>query len=276
MSIWANKTVKGSALIQKKESSKIIYPISRISTDTSSGEEREKHRSNSAQDVRLRRSSPTLVPSVSESSISDYDDDNSIRTIPPTTTMTTSQATSDESKKHLTLRKVANSILFKKRLSRQSSLSWGHKPSPLIGASCFLFLLPIPLLLRACCPLPAFFLGCITVSSYLSDHVYTGVESWAHTADRVLAPLAFASNLYSIYAHHGSVWALSSLAALKCHVLANYYSKRGMYDEFVIWHSLWHAVGVGLIVVCFAVNGRVSECWEGSRWEDILHDHFMI
>mmetsp|Transcript_22840 Transcript_22840/g.47663 ORF Transcript_22840/g.47663 Transcript_22840/m.47663 type:complete len:249 (+) Transcript_22840:1-747(+) len=248
-----------------------------MSTKTSRDEEREKHRSSSAQDVRLRRSSPTLVPSVSESSISDYDDDISIRTIPPTTTtMTSSQATTDESNKNLTLRKVANSILFKKRLSRQSSLSWGHKPSPLIGASCFLFLLPIPLLLRACCPLPAFFLGCVTVSSYFSDHVYTGVESWAHIADRVLAPLAFASNLHSIYAHHGAVWALSSLAALKCHVWANYYSKRGMYDEFVIWHSMWHAVGVGLIVVCFAVNGRVGECWEGSRWEVILNDHSMI
>jgi len=244
-----------------------------MSTDTSSNEEREKHCSSSAQDVRLRRSTPTLVLSVSESSISDYDDDNSFRTIPPTTTL---QASTDESNKNPTLRNVANSILFKKRLSRQSSLTWGHKPSPLIGASCFLFLLPIPLLLRACCPLPAFFLGCVTVSSYLSDHVYTGVESWAHTADRVLAPLAFASNLYSIYAHHGAMWALSSFAALKCHVWSNYYSKRGMYDEFVIWHSLWHAVGVGLIVVCFAVNGPVGECLEGSRWEGVLHDHFVI
>ncbi|KAL3786451.1 hypothetical protein HJC23_011032 [Cyclotella cryptica] len=65
----------------------------------------------------------------------------------------------------------------KRRFSRQSSLTWGHKPSPIVGASCFLFLMPIPLLLRACCYTSAFFLAAVTVSSFLSDHCYTGLES---------------------------------------------------------------------------------------------------
>ena len=69
---------------------------------------------------------------------------------------------------------------------------------------------------------------------------------------------------------------MSSVAAIQCHVWANYYSKHGMYDQFVIWHSLWHAVGVGLIVFCFTVNGTIGTCWEGSGWEEILHERFMI
>lgn len=224
----------------------------------------------------FRGSSPTLVPSLSESSISDYEE-KSVHSVPPTTSRrAAAQSRRKNDNGGSTLHRVVNSTLIKKRLSRQSSLSWGHKPSPLIGASCFLFLLPIPFLLRACRPLPAFMLACVTVSSYLSDHVYTGVESKAHLADRVLAPLAFASNLISIYGQHGMGWAVLSLAALKCHLLANYYAKRGMYDEFVIWHSLWHAVGVGLIVACYAYNGTVGECWEGSEWENILHEHFVI
>lgn len=172
--------------------------------------------------------------------------------------------------------RIVNSTFLKKRLSRQSSLPWGHKPSPLIGASCFLFLLPVPQLLLACSPVSALLLVCVTVSSYLSDHVYTGVASWTHTVDRVLAPLALASNVYNCYSNFGVLWALSSLAAVKCHILANYYTKHGMYDQFVIWHSLWHAVGVGLIVICHTVNPIVGQCWDGSGWEDIIHERFMI
>lgn len=217
-------------------------------------------------DLRRRSSPNTVVPSPSESSISDYEEEP--YPLKEDRCAQSQQPTKDGC--NFTLQKIVSSTAFQKRLSRQSSLSWGHKPSPLIGASCLLFLLPIPLLLRACCPFSAFMLGCVTVSSYLSDHVYTGLESWTHTLDRVLAPLAFTSNMYATYTTCGLAWAVMSLAALKCHLWANYYSKNGMYDQFVIWHSLWHAVGVGLILVCFTSNGVVGTCWEGSQWENIM------
>mmetsp|Transcript_6794 Transcript_6794/g.15487 ORF Transcript_6794/g.15487 Transcript_6794/m.15487 type:complete len:233 (+) Transcript_6794:181-879(+) len=210
-----------------------------------------------------RSSTPTLVPSSSESSISEYEYRSSF----PKNEIIHTQSTQANGN-NITLQKIVTSTAFQKRLSRQSSLPWGHKPSPLIGASCFLFLLPIPLLIRACCPVSACLLGCVTVSSYLSDHVYTGLESWTHTLDRVMAPMAFASNLYATYCTCGLGWACLSLPALKCHLWANYYSKNGMYDQFVIWHSLWHVVGVGVILFCFTLNGAVGKCWEGSRWEE--------
>ena len=228
--------------------------------------------------VRQRRSPPTLVHSPSSSSVSDVE----VGTPSKDDALKTAQRFNDsgsnsDGNSSLTLKKIASSTTFQKRLSRQSSLSWGHKPSPWIGASCFLFLLPIPLFLRACCPFSAFILGCVTVSSYMSDHVFTGLESWAHTADRVLAPMAFTSCLYSICYYYGLWWAALSLAALKCHVLANYHSKNGNYDQFVKWHSLWHLVGVGTILACFAVNGVVrGTCWEGSKWEEIIHERFMM
>ena len=218
-----------------------------------------------------RRPCPiTLAPSPSESSFADYESQSS------TSKTAVARASPVRSDSNVTLQKIATSTLFQKRLSRQSSLSWGHKPSPLIGASCFLFLLPIPLFLRACCPVSAFLLGCVTISSYMSDHAFTGLESWAHTFDRVLAPMAFTSCMFAIYSTCGLAWASLSLAALKCHIVANYYSKNDMYDQFVIWHSLWHAVGVGLILAALTYNRVVGTCWEGSAWENLIHEHFMM
>lgn len=223
-----------------------------------------------ASDLLRRRPSPTtIVPNLSESSISHYDYEeqscspkNDGRSQPPTQT--------NGNGSNFTLQKIVSSTAFQKRLSRQSSLPWGHKPSPIIGASCFLFLLPIPLLLRACCPVSACMLFIVTISSYLSDHVFTGLESWSHALDRVLAPTALISCMYATYSTCGLAWVLLSMAAIKCHVWANYYSKNNMYDQFVIWHSLWHAVGVGLILFCFTYNGVVGKCWEGSEWEDMF------
>lgn len=185
-------------------------------------------------DGELRRRSPTIVPSLSESSISDYEDNQPL--------YSSTEGPSTQSNDTITLHRIFTSTTFQKRLSRQSSLSWGYRPSRIVGASCLLFMLPIPLLVRACCPISAALLGCVTVSSYLSDHVYTGLESWAHFFDRVLAPMAFTSCVYATYTTCGIYWVLLSLAALKCHMWSNYYSKQGMYEKYVLWHSLWHAV----------------------------------
>ena len=142
----------------------------------------------------------------------------------------------------------------KRRFSRQSSLSWGHKPSPIIGASCFTFLMPIPFLLRVECCISSFFLTAVTATSFLSDHCYTGLESSWHTIDRIFAPMALASNICSVYMTCGLIWASLSIFPLLCHLIANHYSKKGLYKQFVIWHSMWHALGSGLIMFCFVMN----------------------
>jgi hypothetical protein len=163
---------------------------------------------------------------------------------------------------------VVDSTFLKKRLSRQSSLSWGHKRSLMIGLSCFLFLLPIPLLLKSCCRFAAFMLAVVTVSSFCSDYVYTGVDSWSHLLDRTFAPIALISNIYAVYSLFGIKWTLPAVLAVKCHILAIYQAKINNYEKFVVFHSLWHATGVGLILLSFAVNGLV-ECGGSLSYEEI-------
>jgi len=55
------------------------------------------------------------------------------------------------------------------------------------------------------------------------------------------------------------MWVLPAIIAVKCHVMAMYHSKQNNYDRFVIFHSLWHATGAGLILLSFGVNG-LREC----------------
>mmetsp|Transcript_3380 Transcript_3380/g.7089 ORF Transcript_3380/g.7089 Transcript_3380/m.7089 type:complete len:253 (-) Transcript_3380:238-996(-) len=222
------------------------------------------------------RSSP--VPSLSDSDVSDADEplaefhhknhanDPTILTTNNNYSDKHPQSTEKSTKRSLS-RTLSSIASPQTRLSRQSSLPWGHKPSPLIGASCFLFLLPIPLLLRSCYTVPAFLLGCVTITSYLSDHAYTGLESWAHALDRVMAPMALTSCIHAGYSEGGMMWVFASMGAVACHVIAHNYAKKGMYDEFVIWHSLWHAVGSGLVVGCFWIYGGDGSCWEDGASE---------
>mmetsp|Transcript_11030 Transcript_11030/g.16838 ORF Transcript_11030/g.16838 Transcript_11030/m.16838 type:complete len:209 (+) Transcript_11030:71-697(+) len=191
------------------------------------------------------------VPSLAESTCSfasETDDESTVSTQETTT------KSKQLERKRSSIAEVANSTFFRKRLSRQSSLPWGHKRSTMIGMSCFLFLLPIPCLIKSCCPFAAFMLAVVTVSSFSSDYLYSGVESWSHLFDRVLAPIAFFSNIHAVYSLFGIMWVILSSVAVKCHLMAMHHSKRNNYDQFVIYHSLWHATGAGLILFSFGVN----------------------
>lgn len=146
-----------------------------------------------------------------------------------------------------------------KRISTQPSLKWGHRPHPLIGLSCLLFVCPVPYLWE-CFPATAFLFGMTAMASFLSDHVYTGLDSYFHAVDRALAPFTFLFALVAVYRTSGLIWALSSFTALACHVMANHDQRKGRYNRFVFWHSMWHIVGVGLTVTCFHVNGATEFC----------------
>ena len=50
------------------------------------------------------------------------------------------------------------------------------------------------------------------------------------------------------------MWAFSSFIALAFHIKAMNFSKQNNYDKFVIFHSLWHVMGPGLILLSFAAN----------------------
>ena len=111
---------------------------------------------------------------------------------------------------------------------------------------------------------------CSNISSYHLSSFYLshlpGLESWSHLVDRVLAPMAFTSCCISTYTTSGLWWMLLSALPMKCHILANVASKKGNYDQFVLWHSLWHLVGVGTILVCFTINyDTVGSYWNGEN-----------
>jgi len=151
------------------------------------------------------------VPSLAESTCSFASESDEEST--STTHLTTTKSKQLE-RRRSSISEVANSTFLRKRLSRQSSLPWGHKRSTMIGISCFLFLLPIPCLFQSCCPFAAFMLAVVTVSSFSSDYLYSGVESWSHLFDRALAPIAFVSlqhiffaswYFFSVYRHNQSL-----------------------------------------------------------------------
>lgn len=159
-------------------------------------------------------------------------------------------------------RSVSSILHPKKRFATASSLPWGHKPHPLVGLSCLLFALPIPFLV-SCHPTTAGCFAVVTVTSFMSDHVYTGLDSYAHLVDKFMAPLTFASALQTVYLTGGVYWTCSCTLALSCHVLAHSAAKRNEYEKFVFWHAAWHAVGVALLVTCFYVNDTTTECMAG-------------
>ena len=81
-----------------------------------------------------------------------------------------------------------------------------------------------------------------------------GLESYAHSIDRTLAPITLGFCLKSIYTLFGFPWMTTSLLPIACLVFSGVNSKRGNYSAFVLWHSLWHMFGVGSIMFCFFMN----------------------
>lgn len=215
---------------------------------------------------------PSLV-SVSTDSLRDFDISSSKAPSKTNTNTTTTAAAatarpirrsgSHADRESLT-RSVSSILHPKRRFATASSLPWGHKPHPLVGLSCLLFALPVPFLI-SCHPVAAGCFAVVTVTSFMSDHVYTGLDSYAHLVDKFMAPLTFVSALRSVYLTGGLYWACSCTLALSCHVLAHSAAKRNEYERFVFWHAAWHTVGVALLVVCFYVNDTMAECMVGDE-----------
>lgn len=145
------------------------------------------------------------------------------------------------------------------RFSTQSSLPWGHKPHALLEMSCYSYLLVVPYLLP-CHPLAGCMFLLTAAASVASDHLYTGMNSAAHVLDKVVAPCTFLLALRAIYLTGGVGWALTSAMPLLCHVKAKAAAKQNLYEPFVLWHSLWHLLGVALIVTCCIWNRTMTEC----------------
>lgn len=208
---------------------------------------------------------PSLV-SVSTDSLRDFDVSSSKAPSNTNINATTAAATarpirrsgSHADRESLT-RSVSSILHPKRRLATASSLPWGHKPHPLVGLSCLLFALPVPFLI-SCHPIAAGCFAVVTVTSFMSDHVYTGLDSYAHLVDKFMAPLTFSTALRSVYLTGGLYWACSCTLPLSCHVLAHSAAKRNEYDRFVFWHAAWHTVGVALLVTCFYLNDTMTEC----------------
>lgn len=91
----------------------------------------------------------------------------------------------------------------------------------------------------------------------------------AHMMDKLVAPTTFVFAVRAIYTTGGLWWTLSSLLAVVCHIFAMSAAKQHNYNGFVLWHTLWHVVGVALIVTCCIVNNTMTECIVPGREEDM-------
>ena len=153
-----------------------------------------------------------------------------------------------------------------RRISLESCLPWGHKPHPIIGASCLLYAtVPVPLWQRGH-PVAACSFLAVTVTSFMSDHVNTGLTSIWHPIDKITAPLCLSLAFRAVY-RFAPIWASTSLVPLLCHIFANSAVKRGNYGQFVFWHSLWHILGVALMLLtCGCADGTGACLSEGVRW----------
>lgn len=91
----------------------------------------------------------------------------------------------------------------------------------------------------------------------------------AHMFDKLVAPTTFAFALNAIYSTGGLTWAITSNIAVVCHVLAMAAAKQNNYEGFVLWHTLWHVVGVGLMIACCIVNSTMTECMVPGKEEEM-------
>ena len=208
--------------------------------------------------ARTSSSAPSLA-SVSSTSLQHFDDASDADDTKTTTSARSIRRIGSHADRESLTRSVSSILHPKRRFATASSLPWGHKPHPLVGLSCLLFALPVPFLV-SCHPITAACFAVVTITSFMSDHVYTGLDSYAHLVDRFVAPLTFLSAMWTVYTEAGIYWTCTCTLALSCHILAHSAAKRNEYNKFVFWHAAWHTVGVALLVACFYLNDTMTGC----------------
>jgi len=128
-----------------------------------------------------------------------------------------------------------------------TSLPWRNRRSLILGMSCLCYLFPavyvcvkgklkstIAWILQA-------------VVSFLSDFVYSGVNSVSHALDRWLAVGMTLYMVWLAYTAISTAFALTVLLPLTC----MFFSKRAIhvsFEHYVMWHTLWHVTGSALVV----------------------------
>jgi len=151
--------------------------------------------------------------------------------------------------RHSLSRSAASILHPGRRLSSASSLPWGHRPHPVVGASCLLYGLLVLPLWRLNFSFAALLYAIVTVTSYMSDHVCTGKTSIWHSVDKIVAFSCLFVLLPSFWKTSRNGFFTGMFVPLGCHLIAHAAAKRGDYGGFVFWHTLWHVSGVGLLLV---------------------------
>lgn len=123
-------------------------------------------------------------------------------------------------------------------LTIQSVLPWGHQPHPLVGASCLLFSAPALVDRRLWWRWPA-----QALTSFMSDHVYCGLPSMWHVADRWCATANVLMEVLRA-ARCLPPWLVLLLAALplSCKAAGSIASKRANLRAYRVTHVLWHTL----------------------------------
>ena len=86
----------------------------------------------------------------------------------------------------------------------------------------------------------------------MSDYYMAGVSSVAHLADRIVAPLVFLLTVWTIGSDFGVRWASACSFPVACYAMSVRSIKKGRYESYIFWHSMWHFVGQGALIICMA------------------------
>jgi len=125
-------------------------------------------------------------------------------------------------------------------ISPDTCLPWDTR-DPWIGLSSFSYGLPIvyldsPIMIAA--------LVLQVILSFLSDCIYSGRTSYTHSLDRILATTLTTISILRAF-HHLTfeVAAILSFIPLTCFYLGKQAIAKRNWNQFRLWHSLWHISG---------------------------------
>lgn len=152
------------------------------------------------------------------------------------------------------------------RVRTKTSVPWGHRPHKVLGLSCLTFAAVAPFLAATGRCALAISWACVAVTSFLSDHVTTGVDSLSHPADRLLAGATLLATQRTVWVDFGRGWFAVTWLSVACYAASLRAIRRGRYDAYVFWHTSWHLVGQASMILCLVSNEPETFRSASTRW----------
>lgn len=137
----------------------------------------------------------------------------------------------------------------------QTNCPWGTRRSHLIGVSAVCYAAPAVLDLMD--GSPRFVVWVVqALACFWSDYVDSGRFGYSHCFDKVLAPSLTLYIIYLALVFRGPVFVVAlAVPTFACYFHAQARRRRGDFDGYALFHSLWHVWG-GAVAVATLRSAR--------------------